>query len=68
MAHAGLRGPLASTMFTAVCLTNDQLLENATGVGAPPQSWPRHELAVDVLNLFGVGLERCQVGLGRRKG
>ncbi|MER7216218.1 MULTISPECIES: hypothetical protein [Streptomyces] len=36
MAHAGLRGPLASTQFTVVRLTNDQILENATGVGAPP--------------------------------
>jgi hypothetical protein len=48
MAHAGLRGPLASAMFTVVRLTSDQLLENATGVGAPPQTWPRRELVVDV--------------------
>ncbi|MEU4624689.1 hypothetical protein AB0G04_32545 [Actinoplanes sp. NPDC023801] len=50
MAQAGLRGPWASGMFTVVRLTNDQILENATGVGAPPQSWPRRELAVDVLH------------------
>ncbi|MGA4965612.1 hypothetical protein [Streptomyces pseudogriseolus] len=50
MAHAGLRGPLASAKFTVVRLTNDQILENATGVGAPPSTWPRKELAVDVLH------------------
>ena len=48
MANAGLRGPVASAMFTVVRLTSDQLLENATGVGAPPQTWPRRELVVDV--------------------
>jgi hypothetical protein len=50
MAHAGLRGPVASAMFAVVRLTNDQILENATGVGAPPQTWPRPELAVDLLH------------------
>jgi hypothetical protein len=50
MAHAGLRGPVASAKFTVVRLTNDQILENATGVGAPPSTWPRTELAVDVLH------------------
>jgi hypothetical protein len=50
MAQAGLRGPLASAKFTVVRLTNDQILENATGVGAPPQTWPRRELVVDVLH------------------
>lgn len=56
MAHVGLRGPLASAKFTVVRLTNDQILENATGVGAPPQSWPRAELAVDVLHKLVYGL------------
>jgi hypothetical protein len=50
MANAGLRGTVASAMFTVVRLTNDQILENATGVGAPPQTWPRNELVVDVLH------------------
>ncbi|UWZ36448.1 hypothetical protein Drose_36420 [Dactylosporangium roseum] len=50
MAQAGLRGPVASGMFTVARLTNDQILENATGVGAPPQTWPRRELAADVLH------------------
>jgi hypothetical protein len=50
MAQSGLRGPWASGMFTVTRLTTDQILENATGVGAPPQTWPRRELAVDVLH------------------
>ncbi|CAL9325188.1 hypothetical protein [Streptomyces sp. SudanB52_2052] len=50
MAQAGLRGPAASAQFTVVRLTNDQILENATGVGAPPATWPRGELVVDVLH------------------
>lgn len=50
MAHAGLRGPWSSAKFAVVRLTNDQILENATGVGAPPQTWPRKELIVDLLH------------------
>ncbi|MGW7262246.1 hypothetical protein [Streptomyces sp. NPDC054842] len=50
MAHAGLRGPLSSGTFTVVRLTADQILENATGTGAPPQTWPRAEQPVDVLH------------------
>ena len=48
MASGGLRGPWSSAMFTVVRLTNDQTLENATGVGAPPWTWPRRELAIDL--------------------
>src|SRR3954469_17280999 len=50
MAAANLRGPWASAMHTNLRLTLDQALENATGVGAPPWTWPRDELAVDVLH------------------
>lgn len=50
MAQVGLRGPVASAKFTVLRLTNDQILENATGVGAPPETWPRKELVVDVLH------------------
>jgi hypothetical protein len=50
MAESGLRGPWSSGMFTVLRLTSDQILENATGVGAPPWTWPRGELAVDVLH------------------
>ena len=50
MAEGGLRGPGASAMFTVVRLANDQTLENVTGQGAPPWTWPRDELAIDVLH------------------
>lgn len=50
MANAGLRGPWSSAKFAVVRLTNDQILENATGVGAPPSTWPRGELVVDLLH------------------
>jgi hypothetical protein len=46
----GLRGPLASTWHTAVRLAFDQTVENVTGVGAPPPTWPRQEQLVDVLH------------------
>jgi hypothetical protein len=48
MAEAGLRGPQAASLFTPLRLTVDQTLENATGVGTPPWTWPRNELAIDV--------------------
>jgi hypothetical protein len=48
MAEAGLRGPWAASLFTPLRLTVDQTLENATGVGSPPWTWPRGELVVDV--------------------
>jgi hypothetical protein len=50
MANAGMRGAVASAMFAVVRLSNDQILENATGVGAPPATWPRQELVVDLLH------------------
>lgn len=50
MAEGGLRGLRASAMFTVIRLANDQTLENITGQGAPPWTWPRDELAVDVLH------------------
>ena len=50
MSAANLRGPFASLMHTNLRLTFDQLLENATGVGAPPWTWPRDELLIDVLH------------------
>ena len=48
MAAANLRGPWASAMHTNLRLSIDQTLENATGVGAPPWTWPRDELVIDV--------------------
>jgi len=50
MAHAGLRGLPGSLAFTGVRLSVDQTLENATGVGAPPWTWPKDELVIDVLH------------------
>ena len=50
MAEGGLRGPRASAIFAVIRLANDQTLENVTGQGAPPWTWPRDELVVDVLH------------------
>ena len=50
MSASNLRGPQASLMFTELRLSIDQTLENATGVGAPPWTWPHDELAIDVLH------------------
>ena len=47
-AVTGIRGPVANTWHTVVRLAVDQTIENATGVGAPPTSWPVLEQAVDV--------------------
>jgi len=35
-------------MFTNLRLSVDQTLENATGLGVPPWTWPRDELLIDV--------------------
>jgi len=50
MAARGLRGPVGSFMFMNLRLLNDQTLENATGVGAPPWSWPADEQVIDLLH------------------
>jgi hypothetical protein len=44
----GLRGPRADLAHTVVRLAFDQTVENATGAGAPPHTWPVKEQAVDV--------------------
>lgn len=44
----GLRGARASLAHTVVRLATDQTLENVTGVGAPPHTWPASEQVVDV--------------------
>ncbi|MEV7001804.1 hypothetical protein AB0N62_29505 [Streptomyces sp. NPDC093982] len=61
MAQAGPRGPVASATFTVVRLTNDQILENATGIGTPPASWPRSELVVDLLHKAVYGFTTAAV-------
>jgi hypothetical protein len=50
MAERGVRGPVGSFLHLNLRLLNDQLLENATGVGAPPWTWPVGEQAVDLLH------------------
>ncbi len=49
-AAIGLRGPRAHLAHTVVRLATDQTIENATGVGAPPRTWPVQEQMVDVLH------------------
>ena len=48
MSASNLRGPFASLMHTNLRLSFDQTLENATGVGAPPWTWPLDELVIDI--------------------
>jgi hypothetical protein len=47
-AVVAIRGPLANVKHTVVRLAFDQTLENTTGVGAPPTTWPRREQLVDL--------------------
>ena len=44
----GIRGSEATVTHTVIRLAFDQTVENATGVGAPPTTWPRHERVVDL--------------------
>jgi hypothetical protein len=48
MSASNLRGRFASRIHTNLRFAFDQTLENATGVGAPPWTWPRDELVIDV--------------------
>lgn len=50
MAERGVRGPAGSFLFMNLRLLNDQTLENATGVGAPPWRWPISEQVIDLLH------------------
>lgn len=50
MAEQGFRGPVGSFMFMNLRLLNDQVLENATGVGAPPWTWPKDEQVIDLMH------------------
>ena len=49
MAEGGVRGPIGSFLHLNLRLLNDQTLENLTGVGAPPWTWPVDEQVVDLL-------------------
>ena len=46
-AAVGIRGPWANVAHTVARLSFDQTLENTTGVGAPPASWPVREQVAD---------------------
>jgi hypothetical protein len=46
----GIRGAQASAAHTVIRLATDQTLENATGAGAPPATWPTLERVVDYLH------------------
>ncbi len=50
MAERGFRGPVGSFLFMNLRLLNDQTLENATGVGAPPWTWPYDEQVIDLVH------------------
>lgn len=50
MAERGLRGPVGSFLFLNLRFLNDQTLENATGVGAPPWTWPTDEQTIDLMH------------------
>jgi hypothetical protein len=49
-AAVGIRGPRAYIAHTATRLAFDQTVENATGVGAPPHTWPASEQVIDLLH------------------
>src|SRR5215212_383161 len=50
MAERGIRGPVGSFIFANIRLLNDQTLENATGVGSPPWTWPVDEQVIDLVH------------------
>jgi hypothetical protein len=49
-AATGMRGPVMNAWHTAARLTFDQTVENVSGAGAPPTTWPVREQVVDVLH------------------
>jgi hypothetical protein len=50
MAEKGFRGPVGSFLVMNLRLLNDQTLENATGVGTPPWTWPTDEQVIVLLH------------------
>lgn len=50
MAQHGVRGPVGSFLFMNLRLLNDQTLENATGVGTLPWTWPQDEQIIDLVH------------------
>ena len=72
MAERGIRGPVGSFLHLNLRLLNDQTLENATGVGAPPWTWPVEEQVVDLLHkavyAFATGAAADRLVADRRYG
>ena len=50
MAARGVRGAVGSFLFMNLRLLNDQTLENATGAGSLPWTWPRDEQVIDLIH------------------
>ena len=50
LAARGVRGPVGSFLFLNLRLLNDQTLENATGAGSLPWTWPLDEQVIDLLH------------------
>ncbi len=50
MSKNGVRGPVGSFLFMNLRLLNDQTLENATGVGSLPWTWPKDEQVIDLIH------------------
>ncbi|KAJ9496143.1 hypothetical protein LTR99_008250 [Exophiala xenobiotica] len=50
MSYSGIVGPFGSFLFMGVRLCIDQTLENLTGVGALPWTWPVHEQIIDLMH------------------
>lgn len=50
MSASGVRGPFADFMFVGMRLMIDQTLENWTGVGSLPWTWPVGEQIIDILH------------------
>lgn len=48
MGDRGIDGPFGSFVFWNFRLAADQTLENATGAGRPPWTWPRSEQVIDL--------------------
>jgi hemerythrin superfamily protein len=52
MTATGTRGLRASLLFTGIRFGTDQALENSTGVGSPPWTWPTGELVADLWHKY----------------
>lgn len=50
MSSYGIQGPFSSFILIFIRLTIDQTLENITGVGSLPWTWPYNEQIIDILH------------------